>query len=136
MSLAKVDDASEINDIRISSAFKGISFSGFKKTEVRTQLLENMKKGKIEPACYWCAELVAAGHYLEIWESIIYYMSKNIHLANPKIAIYLAMRYTIFKNIVGQGMYTSELQLRNNSNIRKLFSEVICNLTLSNKKQF
>ena len=48
----------EINDIRTSPNFKGISFSRYKKTEVRNQLIENMLKGKIEPACYWCAELL------------------------------------------------------------------------------
>jgi hypothetical protein len=134
MTTHKVDDPFEINDVRLPTELKGISFSGFKKTEVRNQLLENMKKGKVEPACYWCAELVCAGHYMEIWESILFFMSKHIHLANPKMAIYLAMRFNVFKNIVSQGYYSSELQLRNNANIRKLFAEVICNLTMSNKK--
>jgi len=33
---------SEINDIREPSQFKGESFSRYKKTEVRNQLLQNM----------------------------------------------------------------------------------------------
>jgi hypothetical protein len=130
----KVDPQSEINDIRHPAAFKGITFSGFKKTEVRDQLVENLKKGKVEPACYWCAELVCAGHYIDVWETILYFIGKYIHLGNPKMAIYLQMRYQIFRNIVSQGFYTSELQLRNNLNIRKLFAEIICNIALSNKK--
>jgi len=124
----------EINDIRESSEFKGISFSGYKKTEARNQMLENIQKGKIEPACYWCAELVCSGHYMDVWETILYYAGKHIHLGNPKIVIYLQNRFAIFKNIIAQGHFLNELQLRNNTTVRKLFAEVICTITLSNKK--
>ena len=130
----KIADNSEINDIRNPAMFKGTTFSGFKKSEVRAQLIDNMKRGKVEHACYWCAELICAGHFLEIWETILYFMGKHIHLGNPKMAIYIQMRYQIFKNIVSQGFYTSELQLRNNSTIRRLFAELVCNIALSNKK--
>jgi len=130
----KVDSQCEINDIRSAGHFKGITFSGFKKTEVRNQFIENLKKGKVEPACYWCAELVCAGHYIDVWETILYFMGKHIHLGNPKMAIYLQMRFQVFRNIVSQGFYTSELQLRNNLSIRKLFAELVCNVALSNKK--
>jgi hypothetical protein len=134
MASTKVDDNSEINDLRSHTMFRGISFSGFKKTEVKTQMIENMKKGKVEQACYWCTELVGAGHYSDIWEIVLHFFGKHIHLANPKIAIYLSMRYNIFKNIITQGFYTNELQLRNHMQMRRLFAELICNLTLSPKK--
>ena len=81
----KVNDNSEINDIRTPAQFKGVSFSKYKKTEVRKQLIENLKKGRIEPACYWCAELICGGHFMEVWETIIHYIGKHIHLGNPKI---------------------------------------------------
>ena len=125
---------SEINDIRMPTDFKGVSFSKYKKTEVRQALIDNMLKGRIEPACYWSAELICAGHYGELWETILYYIGKHIHLANPKIIIYLEMRYTLFKNIMMQGHYLNELQLRNNSTIRQLFAEIISAITISNKK--
>lgn len=124
----------EINDIRSPPEFRGISFSGFKKADVRTQLINSMLSGKVEPACYWCAELVCAGHLSEIWEIIIHYMAKHIHLGNPKLAIYLEMRYESFRNIMGQGIHISELDVRNDDKIRKIFSEIICTLTLSSKK--
>ena len=125
---------SEINDMRAESAFSGISFSKYKKTEVRSALIDNMQKGKIEPACYWAAELVAAGHYMELWEIILNYIGKYIHLGNPKIVIYLEMRYDIFRNIIAQGHHISELDLRNNKRIRQLFAEIISTLVVSNKK--
>ena len=61
-------------------------------------------------------------------------MGKHIHLGNPKMAIYLQMRFQVFRNIVSQGFYTTELQLRNNISIRRLFAELVCNIALSNKK--
>lgn len=125
---------SDINDIREPSHFKGESFSKYKKTEVRNQLLENMIKGKIEPACYWSAELICAGHFMELWETIIHYTGKHIHLGNPKIVSYLEMRFQIFRNIMTSGKHQNELQLRNNQTIRNLFAEVIAILTYSNRK--
>jgi hypothetical protein len=124
----------DINDIRTQPQFRGYSFSKFKKTEVRNHMVDNMRKGKVEPAIYWCAELVCAGHYLDVWETIMSFFAKYIHLANPRLAVYLAMRFSIFKNIVSQGLYTSELQLRNNGDVRRIFAEVVCNLALSPKK--
>jgi hypothetical protein len=132
--LPKVNDSSEINDIRTGPQFKGITFSKYKKTDVRKQLIESMKNGKLEPAANWSAELICAGHYMELWEIILHYTGKHIHLGNPKIVIYLQMRYEIFRNIMSQGQYLNELQLRNHPTIRKMFAEIISTLTLSNRK--
>lgn len=129
-----VPDNTMINDIRSPSEFRGISFSKYKKTDVRDQLLKNMCNGKIEPACYWAAELICAGHFMELWEVIIHYIGKHIHLGNPKLVIYLEMRFNIFRNIMGQGHFINEIELRNNDKIRKLFAEVVSALTVSNKK--
>ena len=126
--------SAEIDDMRQPAHFKGTTFSGFKKTEVRKQMLENMIKGRIEQACYWCAELVCAGQFIDAWENILHFMSKHIHLGNPKMAIYVEMRYSLFRNIMAQGLYMTEIQVRNKPEIRKLFAEVICNLTLSVRK--
>jgi hypothetical protein len=129
-----IDDSYEINDIRTPADFKGISFSKYKKTEVRKAFTEAMKKGKIEPACHWSAELICAGHFTDLWETILHYTAKHIHLGNPKVAIYLEMRYNVFRNIMSQGHCVSELDVRNDMKIRQLFAEIICTLSLSVKK--
>ena len=123
----------DIEDIRIIADFKGATFSGFKKTEVRNQMLRAMIQGRIEQACYWCAELVCAGQYLDAWENIFHFMSKHVHLGNPKMAIYVSARFKVFRNIMLDGG-PKELDMRNNPELRKLFAEVICNLTLSPRK--
>lgn len=121
----------QINDIR--EKFNNISFSGFQKSKVKSELLKCLESCKIENSCYWSAELICAGHYIDLWELIISYSCKNINLGNPKLPIYLEMRYSGFKDLINS-YNQRELELRNNSNIRLLFSEIICVLIYSKKK--
>jgi hypothetical protein len=124
----------EINDKRGIQEFRGLSFSNFQKSKVKTELLNSLVNNKVEPACYWAAELVCAGHFLDIWDTIILFVSRYIHLGNPKLPIYIAMRFNNFKDILANGYAGNELTLRNNVKVRQLFSEIICVLSQSRKK--
>jgi hypothetical protein len=124
----------EINDKRPSTDFKGMSFSGFKKTDVRRELIQSVLSSKIEPSCYWIAELICAGHYKDLWDYLIHIYIKYIHGGNPKMAVYLELRMNHFIEIVRNGYSSNELALRNNIKIRKLFCEIVTVLCLSNRK--
>ena len=125
-------DANHINDVRVS--FRNITFSKFQKSKARLELLRNLYDEKIENACYWSAEFICAGHYLDLWDIILYYVYKYIHNGNPKLTLYLNMRYNNFISILQCGYAKELLSMRNNEKIRKLFCEIICVLCYSNKK--
>lgn len=124
----------EINDIRTNKDFQSFTFSNFKKSEVKKQLLNDIFKGKIENSCYWTTELICAGHFMEMWEIILFYTCKHIHLGNPMLPAYINLRFQNFKEILNLGYVSNELAMRNNDRIRKLFNEIICVLCTSMKQ--
>ena len=124
----------EINDIRNINEFKCITFSKFEKKLVKKELIDCLQKNKLESACYWSSELICAGHYSDLWEIIILYISRYIHLGNPKLPIYIGERINVFKTIVTNGYINNELSMRNNIKIRNLFAEIIATLCISRKK--
>ena len=132
--IPQVNDGTNINDSRLPNDFNGISFSNYKKLHVRNKFIESMIKNKIEPACYWCCELICAGHFMDVWENILHYAGKHIHIGNPKIIIYLEKRFVLFQSIINAGEFIYPFQLRNHQTIRTLFAEIVSTLTLSNRK--
>ncbi len=125
---------SEINDVREKSKFTKLTFSNYKKTDVLKQLIKSITIGNRESTCYWSAELLCGGQILELWEIIILYMSKNIHIGNPKLPIYINKSLDNFKNIVNSTYIDDDLSIRNNVQIRKLFAEIFIILLESKRK--
>ena len=126
-------DKLDIDDTRTN--FNNITFSKYQLSKVKAELNKCLYNCKIENSIYWSAELICSGHYLELWDIIILYYVKHIHISNPRLAIYLSMRFNNFKSIIETGYRDNILSMRNNPRIRKLFAEVICILCFSHKRQ-
>jgi hypothetical protein len=124
-----------IDDYRSMKEFNKITFSGYKIIDVVKKMLDSIVKSKIENSCYWCAELLCSGHYEELWEVILFYYSKHVHIANPKLAIYLDSKMTNFKENMNDAENSQEqLNFRNEQPFRVMFCEIITILCLSDKK--
>lgn len=124
-----------IQDIREMDEFKTSSFTGYKKTEVKNKIIHCLLDSKLEEICYWTAEFVAAGHFVELWDICFYFLGKHIHLGNPLLAVYIKKKYDIFRVMANEQLYQQNpLNLRNNSTIRELLAEVFCTMALSDKK--
>jgi hypothetical protein len=130
-----VDD-SDICDCRLEHEFGDITFSKFKKKDAIKELMECIQESKVEPACFWSAELVCAGHFAELWETLIVFYASHIHIGNPKIARYLELKANQFKDILTTAG-TAKLNIhfmRNNSSIRRMFGEIVFVLCVSKRK--
>ncbi len=107
----------EINDTRLLKEFKSVTFSGYKRSDVKKHLLTQLFNANLEQSLNWTAELICCGAFMELWEIILLFLSKYIHLGNPKIPIYIELRFNNFKHIVTNGYIGNELQLRNNNKL-------------------
>lgn len=121
-----MDPECEINDAREQKVFSSMTFSEFKKSDVKKEFLKSLRETSLEPACYWCAELICSGHYVDIWETIILFYSRYIQQGRVNLSLYLEHRVNNFRDIVKGGYIGDELSMRNNDKIRKLFAEIIC----------
>lgn len=119
-----------IEDIRTMDQLKVITFSKYKRCDVKKEWLDSMVQHKIESSCHWTTELICSGLFSDLWELILLFYAKYIHSGNPKLPIYLDRRFQWFKQ-VAHGV--DELSLRNNVDIRKLFIEMVCILCISKR---
>ena len=128
-------DKSLVDDERTLKDFKGVTYSGYKVLEVVKRLIQAMIQEKIEVSCYWCAELICSGHYMELWELLFLYYTKYIHIANPKLCIYVATKLKRFReNMNDCESEQEQLNFRNEAGFRSLFIELVVIMCVSPKK--
>ena len=120
-----MQDDVRIVDGRSEKDFRGSSFSGYKESAVIKKLKQACAERSVEPACFWAAELICAGHFAKLWEHLAISVGERHATASPRVALFLARRFSEFKQIVEAGYAGMELELRNCAQVRKMFAEII-----------
>ena len=121
-----------LHDLRPASAFRAMTFCKYQRVAVKRELLASLVKGKVEPACHWAAELVCSGLFEDLWEMCFLFFAKHVHLANPKLVLYLELRVDAFRALAESEVV--ELNLRNVEAVRKLVAELMGVLCASPQK--
>ena len=126
-----------INDSRLLIDFKDKTFSGYKKTDLFNILFKCIDKNKIESACNWITECLISGYTLTIFEKLIIYSCKVVHINNPRLPHFLYKRYYRYVKLkvkysgsVKSSNVAGYLSLRNSQVIRNMICEIrviICN---------
>ena len=124
----KSHDKTHINDKRVN--FQTTTFSNYKKSHVIKELTNSMYYQKLEEAFFWTGDLLCSGHIIDIWNVYIHFICKYIHVNNPKLPIYLYKKFEEFKSIA---VKSSDLELRNNKEVRILFFTITAMLCDSKK---
>lgn len=123
-----------IEDPRQLEHFAGVTFSLYKRSQVKKTMIDAMSKGSIEEANYWGAELICCGCFLELWDALLEFMGRHINTSNPKLPVILAKCFQDFKDIAMGEYSTDQLSMRNSNKVRKLMAKVISILCLSRKR--
>ena len=131
-----MDEMYFINDDRPSDSFRKKTFSGFKKNDIINAVLKSIEAKKVENACFWTTECILSGYSLTLWEKLINFSGKIIHINNPNLPHYLYRKNIVFNNQINRLNTTSKdryLFLRNSQMIRNLFFDVVSTLGTSSK---
>jgi hypothetical protein len=128
-----MEDDYLIKDVRDENDLRKITFSGYKPSDVKKELFNSLKKNNIEISCYWTAEMVVSGLYIELWDIILLFLGKSIHTSNPFLATYINIKFKEFKKLAEISFSKDAINMRNSDKIRKIFSEISIILSLSKK---
>ena len=132
-----MNDKYKIIDERLNEDFKLKTFSGFQKKDVQSALFKAIDQGKIENALYWCTECILSGYTMKIWDKLLNYSFKIIHINNPRLPIFLYKKNNIlFNQIKRLNIKNNDcLIVRNSQMVRNLFADIIVTIITSEKKQ-
>lgn len=129
-----VEGDSRILDSRDAKDFKGMSFSGFKIGQVTKKLELALSDRSVEDASFWAAEMICAGHYAKLWETIALTCAERHVIASPRVPILAAAHFESFKKLVQTGYEGQELELRNVESIRSMFAELVAVLCTTKRQ--
>lgn len=134
-----MEDEYQIIDNRNTISFKKETFSGYKKNDVFKALFKSIESKKIENSLNWLVECIISGYVTEVWDKLLLYIVNVININNPNIVNILYKKNILFNNICNRYDLNKNkeeiLLLRNNSEIRNIFSSLIVILLDSDKNK-
>jgi len=128
-----MDEQYLIEDLRLQDQFKTTTFSGYKKTEVFNTLFKSIENDRVENACHWLTELIISGYITDLWDKLIIFSCKIIHINNPLLPHYLYRNNTKIYYHINRYLKKDYIHLRNNLSIRNTLFDVVTTLTTSSK---
>ena len=88
--------------IVLQISFKNKTFSGYKKNDILNAVMKSIESKKIENACHWTCECIVSGYSLKLWEKLLNFSAKIIHINNPKLPYYLYRKNLVFMNQINR----------------------------------
>lgn len=113
-----------------------VSYTGYSKTAVLSAWQKCLQKQQYEEACHWTAELDASGWQAGIWQKLIVYASKHVHVHCPKLPLLLARNYAYYQLYCiqhTQRLADPKYQPRNHPQLQQNLCQLIGLVTLSSK---
>ena len=123
----------QISDVRIQKDFTKTTFSGYKKSDVVKAFDRSLVSGSLERACFWAAELVCSGRFLDVWETIMVTYCQNCFSSAPKVVMILSELLNSFGSLANGQYSGNELELRNVDHIRTLVAQAVASVACPQK---
>ncbi len=114
---------------RQKKSLKTMTYSGFKKSQVLSSYIKEMKENHLLSACHRCVELHISQCIPSMIHKLICFVGKSINLSNPRLPEFLWKRITYLDKLVERYNENENIQ-----SLRNVLCEITCVLTLSPKK--
>lgn len=122
-------------DNRTVADFQNFTFSGHSRKLAIKSLLESIRLGHADYACYWTLELLCSGLVNSLWTTLFEAASVSVHRACPNIFTYLITQYEAFRQIQDNFSVANMTDIRNRLDARSLACEAACAISLARKQK-
>ena len=103
-----------INDIRSKKEFDTKSFSGYNIKDVIRVFKKSMKENNIETSCNWCIELILSMKVELIYETLLIFFAKSVHISCPSITKKVLKRFKQYKQLLVEDCLLRNIQMIRN----------------------
>lgn len=125
-----------IFSVPLPSAKSKQSYTGYAKSAVLSQWQKCLQKQQYEEACHWTVEMDASGWQADLWQKLIVYASKYVHVHCPKLPLLMARNYAYYQLHCikhAQVLHKPPHQLRNQAQLQQNLCQLIGLVSLSAK---